>query len=87
MVKLNERDVLKRLQNDLAAVFDRTTQSLQVATGISNTLCACKKFPEIIKALGNRFQNSVTIFYHRGTVKRTIWGVRRVRLLLHIKIN
>lgn len=62
MVELNKRDVLKRLPNDLAAVFDRRTQSLQVATGISSTLSACKKFPEIIKAMGNRFQNSVTIF-------------------------
>lgn len=77
MVELNKRGVLKRPQSALAAVFDRTAQTLPVATGIVSTLRAWKKFIEVIKAFDNRFQNSVTIFYHRGIVsdeRESDWG-------------
>lgn len=60
---------MKRPQNDLAAVFDGTTQGLYAATRIVCTQHASKKFLEIIKAVNNRIQNPVTVFYHRGTVK------------------
>lgn len=75
---------LKRLPNDLAAVLIEQHRAYKLPLGYLVLYVPARKFPEIIKALGNRFPEFCNHFLSQRHFKEKNL---KLGLLLHIKIN